>query len=53
MPFAMICDSVALSYPMYSYIPGKLKRFYAFGGLWNKNYEADIQNKNINLSVKV
>ena len=31
---------------------GKAKKFYPFDGLWNRKYVADIQNRNVNPSLK-
>ena len=43
----------AVNLPWKFLYSGCLKNVYAFRGLWNENFVADIQNMNVNLSVKV
>ena len=37
--------------PSHSHLPGESKKVHAFGGLWNKMYETEIQNRNANPMV--
>ena len=40
-------------HPKQSLPPGETKRVYTFGGIRNKTYAAEIENQNVNLSLKV